>query len=245
MIRQDAPGTMTIEQFLDEMRMPCLAWLAGYPRSGAALVRNILARCFGHVTMSRYPEQNCGQIHTDAVNGVNEDLTVDTLVQVAQQQGTMFFKTHEMAKPASSNRPTIVIVRDPRRVFGSLRSWYADTKQFSFSMRELITGRHRWGDWSQWITTWANYAPRADTLWLRYGDLCADPIKNGAERIAAMFNIPIIGTGVDDFRKLQEANPVVFRKRDLEGNGGMTPDEEKLCWELHGKVASMLGYYRG
>lgn len=234
---------ITIDRALAEHRIPYSGWLAGFPRSGAALVRNILARCFGQTTTSKYMEATCGQAHANAVDAMEGEVSFADMAGCAERQGALFCKTHEHATQADGNRRTIVIVRDPRRVFGSLRAWYGDTGQGHFAMSDLIRGRHRWGSWSDWVRSWAVYAHSKDTLWLRYGELCADPIRNGAERIAERFGFKIIGREVDDFNKLREANPVLFRARVLSGNGGMTAEEERLCWELHGSVAAMLGYY--
>lgn len=238
---------VTLDDALARRVVPGTGWIAGYPRSGNALVRNILARCFGHVTLSFYPEGSQGAMYAQAVGGwrpCEGHVTLEMMEAAANRQGVLFVKTHELSGQPS-DAPTIVIVRDPRRTLGSLRAWLESTGQGRFSFSDLIRGRHRWGNWSDWVLSWAQSAPRRDSLWLRYGDLCADPIRNGAERIAERFGLAIQGTGVDDFNRLRESDPVVFRKRDLSGNGGMSTEEERLCWETHGAVASMLGYYPG
>jgi hypothetical protein len=215
-------------------------WLAGYPRSGAALVRTILTHCFGQRTASIYRESHLGDFYMESLNGL-EEIPLTDLDALVAKQGWVAWKTHEY--PAREETvPTIIIVRDGRRTLESLKNFYAESLKTTYTMRDLIEGAHPWRSWSAWVRAWAALAP-AGTLWLRYEDVMAD-VPRTVRRIAAWGQIEPVGYEIPPFESLHKGNPVIFRGCKVAGNGGMTPEEEARFWELHGSVQHMLGYYR-
>jgi len=223
-------------------RAPGTAWLAGYPRSGATLIRTIMANCFGHCTSSIYTEQRLTAAYSDALGHLPEGATsLDDVRTIAHEQRLLLFKTHmRIREPEEID--AIVIVRDARRVFSSLRAFYHERVQTPHTMEQVIAGRTSWGDWSAWIKSWvANCSPR--TMWLRYEDVMVN--RHAAiDRIAQHFGIEPAGYDIPDFAVLNKDDPTIFRVAENEGNGGMTDAQEDMFWTLHGPVMNMLGYYR-
>jgi hypothetical protein len=218
--------------------MPGLAWLGSYPRSGAALVRTILAHAFGHVTASAYNEEPLGDAYAHELNALRYPATDTQVGAVLKAQKMLTVKTHE---PASKlNRaPSIVIFRDGRRVLGSLRDFYRDRLSYWTPMELMIRGDHLWKDWSGWIRDWKDNAEHA--LWLRYEDVMRDT-KAAIDVIAEWMDIKPVSYIIPPFSRLHLVQKTIFRKADMAGNGGMEPHEEELFWELHGDTMRELGY---
>ena len=218
-----------------------VAWLAGYPRSGAALIRTILAHCFGHQTGAIYCESNLGSDYARALNAVPVAQPSADMAALARGQGLLTFKTHARAK-GIGHVPAIVIVRDGRRMFESLRAFYSERNATEYTMMELIRGDHYWGDWTEWVRSWACNS-RCDTQWLRYEDVMAD-VAGTVDRLAARWGLDPVAHEIPAFETLHKAKPDIFRKAAVDGNGGMTDAEEAEFWERHGGTMTMLGYHR-
>ena len=218
-----------------------VAWLAGYPRSGAALIRTILAHCFGHKTGTIYSEANLGDAYAEMLHALPAQLPSDRTVALARRQGLLTLKTHERAKPGDAV-PAIVIVRDGRRMFESLRAFYSERNATEYTMMDLIRGTHYWGDWTEWVRSWACNS-RCDTQWLRYEDTMAD-VAGTVDRLAARWGLDPVAHEIPAFETLHAATPTIFRQAAVDGNGGMTDAEEAEFWALHGGTMTMLGYRR-
>ena len=234
-------NTIGSREFIYARKGTGIAWLAGYPRSGAARVRTILAHCFGMVTGSIYKETNIGAGYSQILNCCPEPWPVPEVEACVQRQKWLFYKTHEVPAPNESV-PTIVIVRDGRRTLESLRAFYADRNNIVYTVEKLVEDQHKWGSWSDWIKAWAVGAP-PDTLWLRYEDLMAD-VPTAVDRIARRFDLTPIAHEVPPFEELHKLEPQIFRKCEVEGNGGMTEAEEETFWKRHGSAMTLLGYHR-
>ena len=235
------PVTQDIATWMRKTQPPGAVWLAGYARSGAALIRSILAHNFGQQTASVYPEAKIGDAYTAALKCLHWPISTDAMHALLARQKTIAIKTHEYpTRPAEPVR-SIIIVRDARRVFASPKAFYAARNDTDVSMTDIIRGDHLWRDWSGWIRAWA-YASRPDTLWLRYEDVMAQPWK-WMNRLARWLDCPRRGGDFPAFDDLHKANPGIFRCAATTGNGGMTDDEEKLFWQLHGGTMRMLGYH--
>jgi len=241
--------TMTFQEGVLAGRLPDAGWLAGYPRSGAALVRLILASCFDHWTGTIYSEGSIGTVYADVLHILPQHMPLTDLAEIASRQGVVLFKTHEKPRPAE-RIPTIVIVRDGRRTLESLRAFYVENEQVAphrsslvgtDSMMEMIRGNHVWGSWSAWIRAWAASAP-ATALWLRYEDIMA-VVPGAVRRIGLWLRRTPSGYEIPSFESLHQAHPTIFRSAFVDGNGGMTEQEEALFWELHGGAMTMLGYH--
>ena len=218
-----------------------MGWLAGYPRSGAALVRTVLAHCFGHSTGTIYKEASLGPSYAEHLRTVSTPIRNDDLEAIVANQRLLLFKTHERPHPPETV-PTIVIVRDGRRTLESLQAFYGQHDQGTHTMTQMIRGDHLWGSWSHWIRAWAAEAsPRA--LWLQYEDIMAD-VYGTVDQIALWFGLTPVGHEIPPFESMHKTNPKIFRKAEVDGNGGMTEQEEALFWDLHGGTMSMLGYRR-
>lgn len=231
----------TVEDVTRNQELPGMGWLAGYPRSGAALVRTILAHCFGQTTGSCYPEDHIGEEYGEAVRMVPLPLPMEDMKTIIAQQGRFSLKTHALPVVADGLVPTVVIVRDGRRTLESLRAFYAENNGLEYTMMQMVEGHHVWGSWSKWVRAWANLAA-PDALWLRYEDIMAD-VAGAVDRLASWMGRTPVGHDIPPFESLHANNPTIFRATAVDGNGGMTADEEGRFWELHGGTMRMLGYY--
>ena len=122
-----------------------MMWLAGYPRSGAALIRTILLNCFGHWTASYYAEAHIGEAYAASVGLVNPPATDEDVVAIAAHQPLLTVKTHELPDHVPNQMPVLVIVRDGRRTLESLKAFYLERNGLEHTMTDLIMGAHRWG----------------------------------------------------------------------------------------------------
>lgn len=231
----------TLVDLIADGGMPGCVWLAGYPRSGAALVRTILAHCFGQQTASLYREDYLGETYIDAVKLLNFPIDFGDLQALLAEQKLLTIKTHE--RPDKARGPsTIIIIRDGRRVLESLKAFYRERNKRDICMPYMIRGGHPWGNWSEWHREWAASAPDG-ALWLRYEEIMAD-LRGTVDRLAAHFGLTPAGYEIPRFEDLSQREPSIFRKCDVEGNGGLSAEDEELFWRLHGGVMSMLGYSR-
>ena len=230
--------TLTLYDWMRNGRLPGMTWLAGYPRSGAALIRTIFAHAFGHRTASLYDEDSLGPLYAEAVGLIPARSTRSHIASVVRRQKLLTIKTHEL--PRLYEAPAIIIVRDGRRTLDSLHHFYREVNEICISMGDLIEGKHPWGDWSAWIRAWkAGAAP--ESLWLRYEDIMAD-LSGAIDEISEHFDIQPIARTIPPFDRLHGHNPTIFRRALIDGNAGMTRAEESLFWDRHSKTMDMLGY---
>ena len=132
------------------------------------------------------------------------------------------------------------MVRDGRRTLASLRAFLADFNGSEWPMRDIIRGASPWGCWSTWIDGWLY---RCNTLWLRHEELVND-LPACVESIALHLQIEPTGREIPSFDELHAAAPTYWRSGATEGNGGMSPEDERLFWDLHGGTMALLGYER-
>ena len=194
--------------------------LASYPRSGSAMVRMALASVYGQKTGTCYDESKRSEAFKSAVNLTDEN------------QHGIFYKTHDLAI-SHETCPVIVVVRDPRLVFPSLIRFYREANGAEYSMSEIVKGLHPWGDWSDWVLSWARYAPR-DALWLHYESFEPD-------RVGAWYGFDRCGGMAKSLGQLHEADPLMF------GTGRKEPEPSEyddMIIARHGSVMTMLGYKR-
>jgi hypothetical protein len=230
---------------IESHALPRAGYLAGYPRSGTALVRTILSTYFKHRTSSLYLESDLNDGRFGEVVGHFPPAgSPQDFNRTADAQTVLFVKTHEVCL-RSVDVPAVIVVRDGRRVLASLRAFYAQANGTEYSWRDMVLGRHPWGDWSTWVRSWVIGCP-ADALWLRFEDVAGNPLLNGAAVLGRRFGLgPLVNNAaMPEFRDLHAINPQIFRVGARVGNGGMPPEVEDLFWERHGGTMSLLGYYR-
>lgn len=203
-------------------------------------MRAIMHHCFGGYTGSIYDERSIGERYCAAIGAPPEDMTYGEL-QDAAAKVPVLVKTHEKP-PLSEPVPTVVIVRDGRRACGSLKAFFRERNGIDCSMEDVIRGNHTWGGWSQWVEAWSN-AACGPVMWLRYEDTMND-LRGTVDALAKAFNLTPISYELPDFESLHAARPGIFRKADMEGNGGMTQEEEALFWVIHGPTMEKLRYAR-
>ncbi len=232
--------SQNLTDLMNDGGVPGCVWLAGYPRSGATLVRTILAHCFGQQTAALYREDYLGEVYIDAVKLLSFPIEFADLSALLAEQKLLTVKTHERPDKARG-MSTIIIIRDGRRVLDSLKAFYLERNGRDVCMPYIIRGDHPWGNWGEWHRAWAAAAP-PDALWLRYEDIMAD-LSGTVDRLAAHFDLTPTGYEIPRFEDLNRGQPSVFRKCDVEGNGGLSVDDEEFFWRLHGGVMSMLGYH--
>ena len=229
-----------IENMIRSLRFDGVWWLAGYPRSGAALVRSILANCFDLTTGSIYQEERLGKAYAKNVNLWEHPSSEEDVLKLLDNV-PLTVKTHELPEPGDST-PTIIIVRDGRRVFESLKAFYSEGCNRDYKMGYLITGMHLWGCWSRWHRMWATHTGPA-TLWLKYESIMAD-LPKAVDRIGKHLSITPKRYEIPSFDQISKETPTIFRKAEVDGNGGLTEEEEEVFWYVHGSVMGMLGYER-
>jgi len=228
--------------------VPRAGLLAGYPRSGAARVRAVLAHCFGCATASLYDETDFAPDYGRLLGAVDgsplSEGGVPEIARRARAQGLFLYKTHEPATRPFRG-PVVVIVRDGRYALRSLKAFYRSQQEVEYDWAELVEGRHPWGCWSSWVRSWAAWAP-PDALWLRYEDTMAD-LPGCVDRIARRFSLEPVAREIPPFEEFRRVEPTVFREAAMPGSveSGMTPEDEDLFWRLHGGAMSLLGYARG
>ena len=222
--------------------------LAGYARSGAALVRTIFANCFDMPTSSTYRELKLGPEYCRLLK--HKELGTGQTGQLLDN-GPLLVKTHEWPHRHDCHKTgqvphAVVIVRDGRRVLGSLRAFYAGRNGLELAWEDMIVGKHRWGSWSEWVRQWATHCT-ADTLWIRYEDVMREP-EVWIDKLAERFKLKAVSYDLPSIDKIKKrvgkAGRSIFRKADMAGNGGMPADMEALFWQTHGWAMGMLGYDR-
>jgi hypothetical protein len=125
-----------------------IVWLASYPRSGNLLTRQILARAFGCLSASEYPE---GGDELAAQLGVTFRLPYDgsaeDLIAAARASpDRVFIKTHG---PPRDDSPAIHILRDGRAAVVSYRHFLGDSEGLhDLSLAQVIRGEVGFGSWS-------------------------------------------------------------------------------------------------
>jgi hypothetical protein len=172
---------------------------------------------------------------------VEEFNSLNDFRRIAHEQGILTVKTHQRLAEVEEV-DAIVIVRDARRVFSSLKAFYWQRLGSKYSMEQVILGETVWGDWSAWVRSWMGLCS-SGSLWLRYEDIMRDR-KTAVDRIAAWCGVKPKGYDIPDFEELHKGDPTIFRAAENSGNGGMTEEEENLFWKRHGTVMSILGYHR-
>ena len=141
-----------------------ITWLASYPRSGNTFLRSILFNCFGIKSASVYPKDLGGNKSLENFVGHiehNEDHTISF-----PENSIPLIKTHELNK---DDNKSIYVIRDGRATCVSFWNYYA--KQIS--MKDIILGNHKFGKWSDHVTSW-NPSKRDNTLLIKYEDMISE-----------------------------------------------------------------------
>lgn len=219
-----------------------VVWLAGYPRSGAALVRTILAHCFGQYTSSQYIEDVNPEYERLLKHIQLSQKTDDSVRRLLNDQDVITVKTHERPGDIDCCR-AIIIVRDGRPTLDSLKAFYAALYGgLQVGWPEMVLGKHKWGSWSRWIQDWAHYRVK-NTLWLRYEDIRED-LASAVNRLGAWLGLKPTSHKIPPFKTFHRAHPGIFRKAQRSSAGILPEEHEELFWRMHGSTMSMLGYYR-
>jgi len=225
-------------------------WLASYPRSGNAFVRNLLYEVYG-LESSEYHD----------IEGYPFD---------SNYTDYPFVKTHilpTLVKPDDPTIKTVYLVPDGRDSVVSMahqrKDIIAPDSDFYENMKEAIIaqGDSFFGGWSKNVEAWAE---RADLI-IRYEDLVNDPIGQ-MERIRMIYDLPAPDKAkIPSFQSMKKGNAKYgtrkswgyneeesiefadksFRKGKSGGWKADMPDDlHDLFWINHGACMTNLGYSR-
>jgi hypothetical protein len=218
-----------------------IVWLASYPRSGNLLTRQILARAFGCLSASEYPE---GGDELAAQLGVTFRLPYDgsaeDLIAAARASpDRVFIKTHG---PPRDDSPAIYILRDGRAAVVSYRHFLGDSEGLhDLSLAQVIRGEVGFGSWSGHLDAWSPLL-RPRTLVLRFETLRRQP-QDAIAAIERFIARPATAAWVNPFERLQRAVPTFFRHGDDRPNfAELAGPDLGLFWAHHGAWMTRLGY---
>ena len=234
-----------------------IIWLASYPRSGNTFFRMLLHYTCGLKTYSIYNDPLFDRLEaSDAIGHEPLPAPIQTLDRADEPY---FVKTHDV--PAD-DRPAIYLVRDGRDALVSFARFLQSFEQprghvkgivnnllgrtgFHTTLKNLITGRQRYGGWSGNVHAWLNRPAAAHTRVIRYEDLVAQP-EHVLGQAMEGFGISMSahdGQSMPDMASLHARWPQFFRK----GRAGswreeMPPELHELFWRHHERVMVELGY---
>lgn len=212
-----------------------IVWLASYPRSGNALLRQTVEAVYHLKTWSCYP---------DGFGGSPRQWTGRTAAETVS-----LVKTHENDH-ASTEHAAIYLVRDGRDAMVSYAHHIADYQNDPRPYLEILRSLVRCDDptehcWSRHTRKWWNRD--AVMAVVRYEDLVQDPIAvtRGAVSKLHLPLRPFPDAHIMSFLELHERDPRNFR-RGIVGShrDEMPPEIEGLFWEQHGAAMATLGYGR-
>ena len=220
-----------------------IVWLASYPRSGNTLLRQILRQVFCQETFSRYSEQNnlarfpevARMVGHVGYEGEWEHFYEKTMLSV----DPCFIKTHEYPP---DDQKTIYLVRDGRAATVSFFHFLHDLHRHAeVTMASVIEGRTRFGSWSGHLEAW-HPLERPDTLLLQFENVLLDPC-DVIDQLAAFTGLAAKSGWTNDLERLRNRFPGFFRDGSNEKNiAELSPDDEKLFWDVHGGWMRRLGY---
>ena len=160
---------------------------------------------------------------------------------MSQDQETYLVKTHD--GPEDEGK-AIYIVRNGFAAIRSYKSYLADYEGEyggDYSLEQIILGQPQFRSWGWNLDAW-NPLDRPNTLLLKYEDLVERPDEQ-FPKVAAFIGLTQQAAWVNEFDKLHEKNPKMFRQ----GHGGdprkdFTEAQQQLFWAVHGDWMLKLGY---
>jgi hypothetical protein len=213
-----------------------IVWLAGWPKNGTTLCRQIIEQCFGIKTYSRYEEPQLEFLFPGA-NEFLKDLSRDPAVRLLylhKSPEVYFIKTHELP---GDDYPAVFCSRDGRDACASLSDFYR------VPLMNVICGQNMvFANWSGYYYGWCPQS-RPETLIVRYEDMLLNPAK-----VAGLIGRSVLGGMVpggsfkNEFADMVDRWPRFFKR--MSGNWSRTagPAEEAMFWALHGSAMRELGY---
>lgn len=225
-----------------------MIWLASFPRSGNTFFRNVLFEVYG-IRSSTY--------HHETTYSVDEDYDQYQVV-----------KTHllpSQVEPKDPSIKSVYIVRDGRDALVSIahhrQDIVAPNSDLEINLLEAIMamGGSHFGGWSENVRQWTK---KADII-IRFKDLIEDPIRE-IEKLRSIMNLPqpqrdklptfeYLKTGIpeygsakkyiEDKDEQKKHASKSFRKGKVGGwKEEMTPEMQKLFWDIHGEEMHNQGY---
>jgi len=216
-----------------------LIWVASYPRSGNALARIILKRCFGADSHSVYSHDKGGG-ELAALTGTRSfDGPLEEMLAAARAAPQPWFiKTHR--KEASGER-MLYIVRDGRAAMASYRRFQRNINGLDFPLEQFVLGAEPIESWRHHVE-WAMARDRNGTLVLRYEDLIR-PDMHRLERIAEFIGLPVLRPLDVSFAQLRALDPQLFGTgRNAPGIDAVEAACPALFWLVNGETMRALGY---
>lgn len=218
-----------------------IVWLASYPRSGNLLTRLILARAFGRLSASEYPESGdelaarLGITYRQPHEGSAEDL----FAAARDSPDLVFIKTHG---PPRDDCPAIYILRDGRAAVVSYLHFLRDSDGLrDVSLAQVIRGEVGFGSWSTHLDAWSPFARRR-TLVLRFEVLSRQP-QDAIATIERFLARSAAAPWVNPFERMQRVAPAFFRHGDDRPNfAELAGPDLDLFWAHHGAWMTRLGY---
>ncbi|HEY8698909.1 MAG TPA: sulfotransferase domain-containing protein [Rhizomicrobium sp.] len=216
-----------------------LIWVASYPRSGNALARTILKRCFGAGSYSVYPHDD-GAGELALLTGTRSfDGPLEEMLEAARAAlQPWFVKTHRMEP---SGERMLYIVRDGRAAMASYRRFQRTVNGLDFPLEQFVLGAEPIESWRDHVE-WAMARDRKATLVLRYEDMVR-PDRDLLERIAEFIGLPVLGPPDVSFARLRALDPRLFGTgRNAPGIDAVEAACPALFWLLNGETMRAVGY---
>lgn len=192
--------------------------LALFPKTGSTWVRYFL---FNLLCLE---ERGSGEVSIDEMNEVMPEYGHPSLFQEWPFKSCpRVIKTHRSRNKALSNRPTVLVVRDPRDVVVSFYHYAKASKNIGFdgSLKEFI--RHPTRGLESFFKQFNSWRDQAELV-IRYEDLKDDPVGQFTNLVDYL-NIPasrgnidlaVSRSSMDQMRKAQETSRA-FKDKFSEG----------------------------
>ena len=214
-----------------------IVWVAGWPHCGSTLLRTFLKDVFGLESYSKYKETELQFLFGDASLYFSHHWGPKLYVRTLGMEGWQPVKTHEFPFDGC---PSLYVVRDGRDACASLaRFWQLPVRDVILG-ENTITSNRKFGTWSTHYHAW-NPKARSNCALIRFDEILSTP-EVVADRIAALLNLPIVGTFVDRFDDHKDQWPRMYDDKNDELRSTIQGEDLDLFWRVNGPVMRELGY---
>jgi hypothetical protein len=216
-----------------------IIWIAGWPKCGTTLCRQIIEQCFELPTFSKYDEPPLDDLFKSAAAFI-EDLRKDPAGRFEyyrEAQELYLIKTHEIPDHASRDDRFIYCCRDGRDAVVSLaRFWHV-------RITNIIVGQNvGFGCWSGHYYAWNPVVDDINSVIVRFDDMIMTP-DMAAAQLQPIIGFPVKRKFENQYDKLVPTWPHFFKKPP----GGlwreqMTEKEKRIFWLIHHNAMNDLKF---
>ena len=213
-----------------------VTWIAGAPHNGSTFIRQIIKKCFGVMSYSRYYEEELDFLFPggSAFSRAYLENEPIRLRWLKEHKKTVIIKTHEIPV---DNSPAIFVVRDGRDAVTAVSNFW------KIPIAYAITGQHiAFPSWSEYFWSWKPLE-RSNTLMVKFEDMVSDPNKV-AQELSPFLGLEQTEVFVDAFEDNKKEFGQLFQDSGSCWQECMTDSDLDLFWNCHGNVMDLLGYKR-